>query len=150
MIALDNGLIDIGRYDGGALMTETTLQTAVIVSLLTDRRAELDDKLPFDVRSDRPIPADRKGWAGDAFGGQRIGSRLWLLQREKQTTETLRRAEFYAREALQWLIDDEHITAIELTAAWTNTGRLGMTIRLLLPGGDTYETFIPTGVVYGL
>jgi phage gp46-like protein len=150
LIPLDTGMIDLALNAVGRLSLETTLQTAVIVSLLTDRRAEADDRLPFLVKSERPIPADRKGWAGDGFGGQRIGSRLWLLQREKQTPETLRRAVFYSREALQWMIDDEHVVSIDISAAWTTIGRLDISIRLQLPGGGTFETLIPTGVVYAL
>lgn len=149
LVTLERGQIDLGRNVNGALEMESTLQSAVLISLLTEHRAAQDDRLPVEGRSERPIPPDRKGWAGDAFGG-RIGSRLWLLQREKQTEETRRRAISYAREALQWLIDDEQVVAIEISAAWQGIGRLEMTIRLQLPGGDNLEVFIPSGIVYAL
>lgn len=150
LVTLDSGLIDLGRDSAGQLLSETSLQTAVVISLLTERRAEPDDRLPTPAKSDRPIPPDRKGWPGDAFDGSRIGSRLWLLQREKQTQETLRRAIFYAREALQWLIDDQHVTSIDVQGAWNGIGRLELTVKLQLPGGGTFETFIPSGIVYAL
>ncbi|MDX2094369.1 MAG: phage GP46 family protein [Alphaproteobacteria bacterium] len=150
MVTLENGLVDIGRNSAGALLSESTLQTAVLISLLTERRAEPDDRLPTPARADRLIPPDRKGWAGDGFDGRRIGSRLWLLQREKQTPETLRRAISYAREALQWLIDDAHVNSIDVQAAWSSIGRLDMKIRAQLPGGGTFETSISSGIVYAL
>lgn len=150
LVTLDNGQVDFGRNAAGALSAETTLETAVVISLLTERRAEPDDRLPTTAKSNRPIPPDRKGWAGDGFDNTRIGSRLWLLQREKQTPETLRRAISYAREALQWLIDDEHVTSIDVQGAWNGLGRLELGIRLQLPGGGTFETFMPSGIVYAL
>jgi phage gp46-like protein len=51
--------------------------------------------------------------------GDKIGSRLWLLARAKATTDTARRAEEYAREALGWLVDDKVATKVEATAEIT-------------------------------
>lgn len=150
LVPLDNGSVDLGRLADGKLQAETTLQTAVLISILTERRAAPDDQLPTPVKSDRPIPPDRKGWAGDAFDGERIGSRLWLLQREKQTPETLRRALSYTRESLQWLLDDQQVASIDVQGRWSSIGRLELTIRLQLPGGNTFETFIPSGITYAL
>lgn len=148
LIPFESGVIDLARAEAGELLIENTLQSAVIISLLTDRRAETDDRLPVEVRTENPIPADRRGWVGDAFGGHRIGSRLWLLKREKQTTETLRRAVFYVEEALQWLKDDGLVVSIDVTASWRGIGRLDLLVRLGLPGGDSFETLVQTGNVY--
>ena len=38
--------------------------------------------------------------------GDKLGSKLWLLLRQKITDETLNRAQEYAYDALKWLIDD--------------------------------------------
>ena len=49
------------------------------------------------------------GWWGDTYpetSNDRIGSRLWLLHRAKLTRQTVLRAQEYAEEALQWLVDD--------------------------------------------
>lgn len=86
----------------GALRSDADLQTAVIISLFTDRRAEPDDVLPS-------ADAARRGWWGDALAAEsglgvgRIGSRLWLLGREKILPETVTRAREYAQEALAWM-----------------------------------------------
>lgn len=148
-VTLKSGLVDLELAANGTLVPETSLRTAAIVSLLSDRRADGDDRLPYEVRSENPIPADRRGWAGDAFDNRRLGSRLWLLAREKQTTETLRRAIFYVREALQWMLDDGHAVSLDVEASWAGLGRLNVLIRLGLPGGESFET-ISAGIVYAV
>jgi phage gp46-like protein len=45
-------------FDGSDLATTDTLQTAVIVSLLTDRLANADDDIPDGTN-------DRRGWRAD-------------------------------------------------------------------------------------
>ena len=95
----------------GALDSGNDLATAVILSLFTDRRADDDDRLPDGL--------DRRGWWGDGEADEGpMGSRLWLLSREKTTPETRRRAETYAREALQWLVDDGAADSVRVVAAY--------------------------------
>lgn len=99
------------------LVGDNGLVTAVIISLFTDARARDDDKLPDILYSD-DFP-NRRGWWAD-FSSSRpddsVGSRLWLLSRSKNTTENLRLAEDYAREALQWLIDEKIASKIDCKA----------------------------------
>ena len=80
-------------------MTDS-LSRAVVISLFTWQRAS---------QSDEVDNAQRMGWWGDTFAenkGDKIGSKLWLLLRQKITEETLNRAQEYAYESLKWLIDD--------------------------------------------
>ena len=94
----------------GDLDTRDELATAVLNSLFTWRRARPDDRLPDDSE-------DRKGWWGDTFPDadhDQIGSRLWLLSREKLTQHTMNRARDYMQEALQWLIEDGVASRVEL------------------------------------
>ena len=90
----------------GTLDETQALATAAIIALGTDRLAQPTDTLPD------PDSADRRGWWGDLeaeqiWDGWPIGSRLWLLSREKITGpganqgSTLARAENYVREAIQ-------------------------------------------------
>lgn len=103
---------------GPVLATGNDLETAILVSLFTDRMAAADDAIPDGS-------GDPRGWWGDADGTTQIGSRLWLLQRAKQTTETLQRAFDYIAEALQWLIDDKVVARFDITVEWTRTSFLG-------------------------
>ncbi len=128
--------------DDRLLRDDDSIETAVVISLFTDRRAEPDDELPAGE-------TDRRGWWGDALAqneGDRIGSRLWLLKREKQTTETLNRAREYAREALAWLIEDGVASRVEVAAEWVRTGLLGMTIEIALNEGTEFRQRFETAL----
>lgn len=111
------------------LAEDDGLETAVIISLFTDRRAEADDVLPGGD--------DRRGWWGDALAeveGDRIGSRLWLLSREKQLPQVVARAREYALEALQWLIEDGVASAVDVSAEIVRQGVLGLSVEIRRAG----------------
>lgn len=101
--------ITIDGVESSWLAVTDPLVRAVVISLFTWRRAQPDD----------PHEGVRWGWWGDGLDdlpNDRIGSRLWLLVREKLTRETVNRARQYAQEALQWLIDDRVATSVTVTA----------------------------------
>ena len=114
---------------GAALADDEGLETAIVLSLFTDRRANADDELPGALNQ-------RRGWWGDSFAdvpGDRIGSRLWLLAREKQVPVVLQRAKEYAQEALQWLIEDGIARQVTVQAEVVRTGVLGLAIEIVRP-----------------
>lgn len=116
------------RLAGHVLDTDRELVTAVAVALFTHRTADVEDEIPDGG-------ADRRGWWGDSeaqevHGGWPIGSRLWLLAREKQTETTRQRAEDYIREALQPFVDLGAATAFDLDVAWVAHERLGAVVTL--------------------
>lgn len=116
---------------GNALQSDDGLQTAVVLSLFTDRLADADE-LDAGASGDASRQG-RRGWWGDAHApvqGDRIGSRLWLLGREKQLPLVLRRAEEYAAEALQWLVDDGVATAVNVSAEVARDGVLALAISI--------------------
>lgn len=123
-----------------ALAADDGLETAVILSLFTDARASDDDPLPFGE-------SDRRGWWADAFPSvdrDRIGSRLWLLRREKQTQDTLNRAREYAEEALAWLVADGVARSVEVESFIVRNGVLGLSVVIQRPDASIarfrYET----------
>jgi phage gp46-like protein len=92
----------VGGPGLGSLSVDQTLETAVFISLFTNRLAATDDTLPN-------LGGSRQGWWADAYAdqeGTHIGSRLWLLGRSTNTGEIVNDARTYVREALQWLVDD--------------------------------------------
>lgn len=112
---------------------DAALTRAVLISLFTWRRALTDDPVDDD---------ELFGWWGDSYpniADDRIGSRLWLLRRVKLTDATQRDAEFYANEALRWLMDDGHAIAIEITSEKAEITRLNLTVIITVPGGDRIE-----------
>lgn len=128
---LENKLFDL-QIANGDLTGDNGLETAISISLFTDRRVS-DEELP-------PLEKNKRGWWGDMFpevDKDQIGSRLWLLNREKRTTEVLRRAEDYVREALKWLIDDGVAASIEATATYDENKHLDIDVAITRPTGRT-------------
>lgn len=116
-------------------LTESAWRRAAVVSLLTWRRAGPDDPLDDD---------ERYGWWGDSYPSitnDRIGSRLYLLRRRSLTAQTERDAQTYAREALQWMLDDGRVTDVAITTE-RGTDRLNMRVRLTFRDGATLEHFL--------
>ncbi|WP_145483109.1 phage GP46 family protein [Yersinia aldovae] len=109
---------------GGGLLDGSDLETAILISLFTDRLARTDDVIEGD---------DRRGWWGDSGSEYPIGSRLWLLRREKLTTQVALKAEDYANEALVWLLDDGVVTAISTDAQIVFPNRLNLIISYQQP-----------------
>ncbi|WP_081036535.1 phage GP46 family protein [Pseudomonas corrugata] len=131
---------DLERDDG--------LETAVIISLFTDRRASAE-QIPAEYAQD-----DLRGYWGDlanASATDQTGSLLWLLAREKQLPQTLSRAEQYCREALAWMVDDLVATKIEVEASYYSLGTMLLVIDIFRPTGPVvryrynYEWSAQTG-----
>jgi len=109
--------------------SEKSLVRTVVISLFTWRRAGPDD--PVDDE-------ERYGWWGDSFprvADDRIGSRLWLLRRVKLTERTQRDAEYYAAEALRWLIDDGQVLEVTIASERADSSRLNLRVVLTLLSG---------------
>lgn len=111
---------DIVRDDG--------IRTAVVISLFTDKRVLSDEVTEQDP--------DQRGWWGDMFTDvdqDQIGSRLWLLQRAKQTNETLARAKEYAEEALAWLIEDGVAASVDVAVEYLERGWMQISVNVKRP-----------------
>jgi len=119
---------------GAELLDGHDLETAVLISLFTDRLAAADDEIPDGT-------ADRRGWWGDDQPDGNvdlIGSRLWLLDRRVAPTQkTLNDAINYAREALQWMIDDGVAASVNANAAWNAPNFLALQVTIFKTDGTT-------------
>lgn len=116
------------RRAGHVLDTDRELVTAIAVALFTHRTAADDDEIPDGS-------ADHRGWWADAeaqeiHGGWAIGSRLWLISREKQVERTRQRAEEYIHEALTPFVTLGVVSSYDLDVAWFARERLGATVTL--------------------
>lgn len=110
--------------------TAGVLERAVHISLFTWRRAEASDQVDGN---------DRQGWFGDSYPSyvnDRIGSRLWLLRRRTITAQTLRDAQRFCEEALQWLVDDGYVSRVTVTITRHGLLQLRCLIALERPDGD--------------
>lgn len=96
------------------LVDDQDLYTAVLISMFTDAAASADDVIPDGS-------GDPRGWWGDAA----IGSKLWLLARSKATPDIPAKVRTCIADALQWLVDDGVVAAIDITTEWTKPNMLG-------------------------
>lgn len=133
-IFIDEGLRFNLKLENGDLKGDAGLETAVTISLFSDRRIRPDELLPGET--------DKRGWFGDTLSeieGDQIGSRLWLLARAKRTLETLRLAEDYAREALEWLVSDGIARDVQVEAEFqgeVEEGRWALKVVIIKPSGE--------------
>lgn len=120
---------DVDR-DGG-------FETAVLITLGTDKRASSEDELPD---SDNIY---KGGWWGDSLPpvpGYLMGTKLWLLQRAKTTDEIPALAEEYLRDGFQWMLDDEIIESFDVTVErvdFNHASVLSFDLSFNRPRGDT-------------
>ncbi len=125
------GQADIG-IAGFDLISESGLLSAVLISLFTDARVDVDE-LPDGE-------TDRRGWWGDALtDGDATGSRLWLLERCKQTDDVLVLAEGWAQEALAWMVEDGIATAVDVTAEWVGREHMQISVAVSRPDRSLRE-----------
>jgi Mu-like prophage protein gp46 len=118
----------------GDLLTDAGLETAILISLFTDRRAGEHDELPA-------TETDRRGWWGNDLEdtAEEIGSKLWLLRREKQLPEVIVRAEEYARAALAWLVKDKVAGRVVVRGSFPTRGWLLLDIDVYRPDGTLFS-----------
>lgn len=127
LIPRADGVMDLALAADGDLLADNGLHTAVITSLFSDARDQRE-----------------RGWWADLLAGRVTGSRLWRLHREKQTTDTLRRAEQYAADSLQWLLEQPQRLAenVAVAASWSprTRGYMHLRIEIALRKGTAFNS----------
>ena len=126
---------DVG-VAGGDLIADEGLGTAVAISIFTDAPAAEDDVLPGAPGG------DRRGWWGDAYAeipGDITGSKLWLLERAKQTPDVLVKAKEYAQAALAWMIEDGVAASVEVTPSFPARGQWALQVEIDKPAGPKFS-----------
>jgi len=124
----DSGEWDL-VLDQQDLVLEDGLESACVVSLFTDARVT-PDELP-------PGQTDLGGWWGDAVDdtGDRIGSKLWLLEGAAPNQETLAKAIEYGQDALQWMISDGVAQTVTVDASFSTNEELLIQVEIVRPDG---------------
>jgi len=131
--ATDRGDFDIAIAANGDLATTEGFDTALKMSLFEERRADRQEMIPSERR---------RGWWGNELFDEaafEIGSKLWLIDQARLNQETLNRAIDYVRQALQWLINDNHVEAVEVSGE-LKPATIILTI-ILLRNGSKVDSF---------
>lgn len=125
---------DISFASDGDFATTDGLNTAIIMSLLEERRA---------LASEIPVATRRRGWWGNQFGekvGFEIGSKLWLLQQSRLTPDVTAKMRDVANDALIWLVDDN--IAIDVNSdVQVVSGTVRLEIQLTRPNSQVEFRF---------
>lgn len=130
-LILENNCYDLG-ITGDDLTADNGLETAVSISLFTDKRVN-DEELPFPE-------TNKRGWWGDMFPDidqDQIGSRIWTLDRSKVTTETLNRMNELCKESLNWMIEDGISGEIAINSEYNESKHMITTIEISRPDEET-------------
>lgn len=120
-------------FNGDGFVTDDSLQTAVTISLFTDRR--LPDSVENLDRSD-----DRRGYWGDVaeLDGYQWGSLLWTMYRQVITAPVIASCREYCEQALQWMIDDGIAESVIVTSE--RAGIYQISIGVEIVKRDTRDT----------
>jgi phage gp46-like protein len=124
---------------GGDLIRENGLETAIWMSIYSDRRASDDDEIDDND--------DKRGWWGDqisSFENDEIGSKLWQLDRSKTNDERIEKARQFIIESLEWLLDDGVAESYDVDVQRQKTGEtetLAAKIDVLKYDSNEVESF---------
>lgn len=119
--------------EGGDFIADDGLENAVLISLFSDRFVSFED-LPVEE-------TDPRGWWGDAISdteGDQIGSRLWLVDRSKITIENANRLRDFAKESLQWLIDDGVAASVFVETEVVPKEQIDLRVIIVKPEGESF------------
>lgn len=85
-------------YDGQDLRTESSLETAMLISVWTDARV-----------------GDERGWWGDQYQDKPIAeSKLWTLLGKPANSDNVALGITYVQQACKWLLDDKWLTTLQV------------------------------------
>ena len=132
---------DIAVDSNGDIETEDAFDTAIIVSLMTDARAD---------ESEVPASENRRGWIGnESTPGIQMGGKLWLFYGARVTSRIQSQLEDAARESLQWFITDDYALAVSAEASISST-TVTLTVAIDRPNAKPdqryFEIWNATGV----
>ncbi len=117
-----DGYHDITIGDDGDVVKTDSFDTALLLSIFCERRADA---------SEVPEPQRRRGWIGNLFGAVEYGSKLWLLYQARLTVNNVNRARGYLEQALSWLVDFGYLRRVVVqTRRDLDTGSLIADIQL--------------------
>ncbi len=122
--------------DGSDIVTDETLETAIMISLFSDARVSKDEIPEWE--------SSARGWWADALSdipGDTTGSRLWLLSREKQTFDVTLRAREYCEQALAWLVADGVASSVNVECEFVGREILGISVTVTKPSGTERFSF---------
>jgi phage gp46-like protein len=128
---LDDGLYDLEIDSNGDIKTVDSFDSAIIVSLFAEKRAD---------ESEISLPQFRRGWIGnESTPNIEIGSKLWLYSQSRLTEKIKSGIENAARECLLWLVEDNFAVSIDTVKATIITEGVALEIIIRRPNSEVLK-----------
>lgn len=124
LIDIGNGIYDIHIGVDGDIVTTDSFDSAILMSLLCERRAS---------ESEMPEADRRRGWIGNVGTGFEIGSKLWLFEQSRLTLSVVDSINDATKDCLQWLVDDNYASKILKAEAVIESTKVGINITIQRP-----------------
>ncbi len=108
------------------LVRDEGLESAVLISLFTDARAEPEE-----------VPDSSNDLSGSfltSIDGTVYGSKIWTLRRSKADNNTVQKMTDYARSALAWMVEDGVAGSIEAQAILVDKERIDLSVKIYKNG----------------
>lgn len=109
----EKGYFDLSFTKNGDLKMDESFDTTLNCSLLTDGRAD---------KSEINQVEKQRGTIVDLFTDRRNGSKLWLLEQARVDLDSKNKAIDYAKNALQFLIDEGFCKDVSVSARLQEKG----------------------------
>jgi len=117
------------EIENNDIKRDNTIMSAIFIMLLTDGRATLEEISTANLFP--KFPYDLRGWWGDTYRDNPIGSKLWLNYRRKATDLVLSQHTQYAKESLAYLVESGIAKEVIVTAFWVSRGNMEMNIKVV-------------------
>jgi phage gp46-like protein len=138
-----NGIYDISFNDSGDIQGLNSFDTAILMTVFCERRAE---------SSEVPNNSSRRGWWGNLLSRVQnfeIGSKAWLLEQARKTEKELNLAITYYQTAFNWFIEDQYAQSIRVDGNLTASG-IAVKITINVPRDNVstpfFDLWLGTGV----
>lgn len=120
-----NGLYDFTIDGDGDIKTIDSFDTAILYSLMGEKRATVDEVLD---------PSQRRGWIGSLDLGYENGSKIWMFEQERLTRSTINRLSDEAKDCLKWLVDDGLAISIDDAVVTVSNNSIKLLLTILRTG----------------
>jgi len=128
---------DVKISKDGDLEGSNSIDTAILMSLFTDKRADVSE-----IRES----SQRRGWWGNLFNdnvGYEIGSKIWLNSSQGRiTAENLNSLNTNSLESLAWLKEDNIVDDIKVSSEKTGNREIRLHIKFVIGANTIDRNFI--------
>lgn len=130
-----NDYWDIFLDNSGDLEGVNSIDTAIDISLFTDKRADKSEIQASELR---------RGWIGNLFNAiidYKIGSKLWLIYQARNLQLTANKGVDFIKDSLKWLIEDGLVEDIKVSANRT-IDNIEFNLRIIRKDNEIERIFI--------